>query len=82
MTERTFALRVASPSRQIFFGQVSELHVPGVAGELQILANHEPLISPLVSGKIAYTPEGGERIALEISGGILEVAHNHCSVLL
>lgn len=82
MATRTFRLSIASPSQRIFSGEVTEVHALGVSGALQILAGHEALITPLVAGTIAYTPNGGERRTLTVSGGVLEVSNNQCSILL
>ena len=82
MAARTFTLSIASVSGEHFSGEVSEVLLPGEAGVMQVLAHHEPTITPLKAGVIRYTPAEGERAELSIESGVAEIAHNRCTVLL
>ena len=65
-------LRIVSPERVVFNGEVESLKVPGMLGEFEILNNHAPIISSLVSGNVTYTSkEGGNTLA--VKGGFVEV---------
>ena len=81
MAEASFKLEILTPSRREFEGEVVSLVVPGVEGSLGVLAHHAPLITPLAPGKLEVQPASGEREMYYVSGGFLEVSHNHAIVL-
>ena len=69
----TFPLLVFAIDREIFAGNAKFLTVPGIDGELQILANHTPLICRLKDGDVKIEGENGITTKLPISGGVVEV---------
>lgn len=68
-------LKIVSPARVEYDGEVESVNVPGVLGNFEILTNHAPLISALKKGTVVYA--GKE---LSISGGFVEVQKNVVSV--
>lgn len=71
-------LKIVSPEKVEFEGQVDSVVVPGASGEFEILPNHAPIISTLDGGRIEYhDAEGAHEIA--ISGGFVEVQKNTVS---
>jgi F-type H+-transporting ATPase subunit epsilon len=82
MANKTFNLTITRVDEPVFAGEAISFSVPGVAGAMEILAEHEPLISPLKAGTLRYTDAAGEAHELETTGGTLEVAHNHATILL
>jgi F-type H+-transporting ATPase subunit epsilon len=82
MSQKTFNLTISRVDEPVFAGEALSVTVPGVAGEMVVLAEHEPLISPLKAGMVRYTAADGTKHIIETSGGTLEVAHNHATVLL
>lgn len=78
---KSFYLSVASASESYYEGDAFSVSVPTTAGHLQILADHEPLVVALAPGEVRYETESGtQRVAVE--SGVVEIAHNHCAVLL
>lgn len=73
-------LKVISPEKIIFTGQVDSVIVPGTLGEFEILVGHAPLISSLEKGVVTYQPTGGEKTRLDIMGGFVEVQKNEISL--
>lgn len=69
----TFPLRVFAIDREIFIGDAKSLIVPAATGQIQILANHAPLISLLKEGDMAIEQENGSRQNIPIAGGVVEV---------
>lgn len=69
----TFPLLVFAIDREIFAGNAQSLTVPGADGELQILADHTPLIVQLKEGDVRIEGENGVTTKLPISGGVVEV---------
>ena len=68
-------LKIVSPERVEFEGEVQCVKVPGTRGEFEILNNHAPVISSLQKGLVAY--DGKE---LPILGGFVEVQKNEVSL--
>ena len=73
-------LKIVSPERIEFEGEVESVLVPGTLGQFEILTNHAPIISSLDKGKVVYSLPGGEKKSLEICGGFVEVQKNVVSL--
>lgn len=82
MSKTTFTLTIARVDEPVFAGEAIEVAVPGMAGDMVIMANHEPLISPLKAGVVRYKTADGVTKEVETDGGTLEVAHNEATILL
>lgn len=68
-------LKIISPERNVFQGEVESVLVPGEVGEFEILKNHAPIISTLVEGRVVYSVEAKKK-TLHILGGFVEVKKN------
>ena len=68
-------LRIVSPERIVFTGEVDSVLVPGTMGSFEILTDHAPIISTLDEGKVVYGIKGA-KIELQIVGGFVEVQKN------
>jgi F-type H+-transporting ATPase subunit epsilon len=68
-------LRIVSPAKVEYDGEVESVKVPGVLGNFEILTGHAPLISALQKGIVVY--DGTE---LPVIGGFVEVQKNIVSV--
>lgn len=65
----------------LFSGEAEFLTVPGVEGEMTVLAKHEAFISPLKSGTITVkTTEETKEFVIE--SGTIEVSQNQATVIL
>ncbi len=73
-------LKIISPEKVIFNGEITQVKVPGTAGEFEILDNHAPIISSLEKGAVTYEIVGGEKQTLEIVSGFVEVQKNNVSL--
>ncbi|HEY6803343.1 MAG TPA: F0F1 ATP synthase subunit epsilon [Pyrinomonadaceae bacterium] len=73
-------LEVVTPERRVLAESVEMVTVPGLNGEMGILAGHTPLISQLKTGILSYVQEG-KTSQLHVSGGFVEVRDDHVSVL-
>ena len=72
-------LRIVSPERIVFVGDVDSVTVPGTTGEFQVLPNHAPLISSLEAGNVVYDCAEGRK-ELTKAGGFAEVQNNNVSL--
>lgn len=68
-----FPLRIFAIDKEIFFGDAKSLTVPSANGQLQILAEHAPLVSLLKEGDISIEQEDGQKQTIPIQSGTLEV---------
>ncbi len=68
-------LKIVSPERIEFEGEVESVKVPGKLGNFEILTGHAPLISLLQKGIVEYA---GQQLA--INGGFVEVQKNEVSL--
>ena len=73
-------LKIVSPERIEFEGEVESVLVPGTLGQFEILVNHAPIISSLDKGRIVYALPGGEKKPLDICGGFVQVQKNVVSL--
>ena len=66
-------LKVISPERILFIGDVERVLVPGMLGSFEILQHHAPIISTLENGKVTFSIAEGDTTELIIMGGFAEV---------
>lgn len=72
-------LKIVSPEKIIFSGEVNSVLVPGTLGEFEILTDHAPIISTLDAGRVVYSVKG-TKMELHIVGGFVEVKKNEVSL--
>ena len=72
-------LKIVSPEKIHFNGQVEYVKVPGMMGEFEILNNHAPIVSALQKGRVEYTTKDGTQ-QLNVVGGFVEVLKNNVSL--
>jgi F-type H+-transporting ATPase subunit epsilon len=78
-----FKISVLTREKTIYEGEASSLVAPGEAGYLGILANHAPLATSLIPGKIVFVKKSGETETLHSGGkGFLNVLKNDVTLLL
>jgi F-type H+-transporting ATPase subunit epsilon len=69
-----------SPEKVLFSGEVDQVDLPGVEGDLGILANHAPLVTTLRPGIVTIYREGGN-LPVVVIGGIAEVSPAGLTIL-
>ena len=75
-------LTISRVDAPLFDGEVISVTIPGVDGEMTILAHHTALISPLKKGIITIKKSDNLLEAIEIESGTLEISQNHATILL
>lgn len=73
---------IAKVDGPVFSGPVVSITVPGIEGEMTLLADHEAIISPLQVGTITVTTEAGTKETFEVTTGTLELSDNHLTILI
>ena len=82
MAAATIHVDVVSAEQSIFSGEAEFVVLPGEAGELGIYPRHAPLITRIRPGVVTITPAGGgNKEAIFVAGGILEVQPKVITVL-
>lgn len=72
-------LRIVSPEKVMFNGEVESVLVPGTVGPFEILKDHAPIISTLSAGRVEYASKG-EKKQFDIHGGFVEVKRNEVNL--
>lgn len=75
-------LTISRVDQPVFDGEVVSVSVPGVDGDMQLLAHHEAFISPLRAGEISIERPDGSQESFAIESGTLEVSDNHATILV
>lgn len=80
--EKSLRLKIVSPNGTIYEGEALWVTLPGAKGEFTILAQHAPIISSLVKGKIKYATPDGTTHVVEVVKGFIEMNNNVVSVCI
>jgi F-type H+-transporting ATPase subunit epsilon len=80
--QKLLKLTIAHVDGPVFDGDVVSVVLPGAIGNMEILANHQPLISPLKKGSVRIKKTNGEIEIVAIEKGTLEVSNNHATILV
>lgn len=72
--------KITTPEKIVYEGEIDQITLPTLEGEITILPNHVSLVSVLKAGELSFK-ESGKLIALAISGGFLEFKNNNLIVL-
>ncbi len=75
-------LKIITPEKLVFDGDVEELVAPGQMGEFGVLPGHVPFLSVLFPGRLRFkTAESGGENTLIIHGGLADVKDDTISIL-
>ena len=73
-------LRIVSPEKVVYDGEVQQVIVPGSVGRFEILTGHAPIISSLDEGIVEFATADGEKTQVNILGGFVEVKKHNVSL--
>jgi F-type H+-transporting ATPase subunit epsilon len=73
--DANFKLEIVTPYRLFFEGSAEMIVVNSVDGELGLLANHEPIVTPVIIGPLKVKIDGVWKYAA-LSEGFLEMEGN------
>lgn len=79
---KTFHVTIARVGNNLFDGDAISVTLPGSEGVFDVLAGHEPFVTPLKAGAARVVTEDGSVESFDIETGIAEVSHNQATVLL
>lgn len=72
-------LKIVSPEKIVYQGDVESVLVPGTKGSFEILNDHAPIISSLSEGTVEYSTKEDKK-QFNIHGGFVEVKKNEVSL--
>ncbi len=78
---RTFQVDVVSPEATVWSGQATIVVARTPEGELGIMADHEPLMGALATGRVEIESETGERTSIGVHGGFIQVLNNQVTLI-
>jgi len=74
-------LRVLTEAGVVLEEAAASIIAPGEIGYLGMLKNHAPLVTTLQPGTLTWRRASGERRTRQVGTGLLEIAHNRCTLL-
>jgi F-type H+-transporting ATPase subunit epsilon len=77
----TFLLEIVTPERKVYAEQANMVVAKGVEGELGILPNHIPLVTPLKIASITVKKQGSKDEIIAVNGGFMEVRKDKVVIL-
>jgi F-type H+-transporting ATPase subunit epsilon len=80
--QRLLKLIITRVDGPVFEGEVISVAVPGAAGDMELLAGHESIISPLKSGEVRVKKADGTTESFSLTAGTLELSNNHATILI
>jgi len=72
----TFKLKILTPDKKLFEGEVVSFTVPTQSGEITVLKNHAPLISIISIGQIRINLSDSTSEMILVQGGVVDVKSN------
>lgn len=67
-------ISVLTPDKEVFYGSIRSVKVPGSMGQFQVLNNHAPIVSSLDKGTVEIVTAEGEHRYFNAESGSLETA--------
>lgn len=79
---KTFHVEIVTPTEVKYQGDLRQLVVMGVMGQMGILAQHAPLLAMLQPGVLSYTDGAGKVVRMAAGAGFVQVAENKAVCLV
>jgi F-type H+-transporting ATPase subunit epsilon len=73
-------LSIVTPDRSVVVGKTTEVIIPGINGEFDVLPGHAPKIAMLGTGVLRFTTDN-KQVRLMVSGGFAEVESDRIVVM-
>ena len=75
-------LTISRVNGPVYSGEANWVTVPGVDGEMTLLADHEAIISPLRAGVITVQRTDETTETFDVESGTLEMSENQATILI
>jgi F-type H+-transporting ATPase subunit epsilon len=77
----TFHFDFVGPERTLYSGEVNAVQLPGIEGEMTVMAGHAPVITSLRVGVIVVTESAGTGKRIYVRGGFADIGPTGVTVL-
>lgn len=75
-------LKVISPEKMEYQGEISLVQMPGEMGSFEVLKNHAPIVALLRQGKVKIIDAERNTIIMDIPPGVVHVRDNQVTIVL
>ena len=76
-----FQFELVSPERLLVSEQVEWVVIPGMEGEMTVLANHAPVMTTVKPGVVTVKPADGAEERYVVFGGFADILPSGCTLL-
>ncbi|MDQ8734085.1 MULTISPECIES: F0F1 ATP synthase subunit epsilon [unclassified Paenibacillus] len=77
----SFLVEIVTPERKVYAETANMVSVTGVEGELGILPNHIPLVTPLRIAPVVIKRDNNKADVIAVNGGFIEVRKDKIVIL-
>ena len=81
MSDKAYSFKIITAEKVFYEGSVVSAMIPGEVGYLGVLANHAPLVTTCVPGRLYFRDTQGVEHRYQVEKGFLEVLYNHVTFL-
>lgn len=78
----TFGLKIIATNKVFYDGRCSMLVVPGLDGEVAVMAHHETMVVATRVGEIRFQTEDGEWRKAVVGIGFVHIANNRVTMIV
>jgi F-type H+-transporting ATPase subunit epsilon len=82
MTHKLLKIKIITPEKTIYEGDITHVTIPTEDGEITVYANHTPLVGLLVPGELSLEKEEKFHEWFAVSTGIVEIRPDNEVVIL
>jgi F-type H+-transporting ATPase subunit epsilon len=76
-----FKFELVSPERLLVSEQVESVVIPGVEGEMTVMANHAPVMTTVKPGVVTVKTVAGQEERYVVFGGFADILPSGCTLL-
>lgn len=77
----TIAVEIVTPERVVYRGDARIVVARGIEGDLGVLPNHIPMVTPLKIAPVLVKKHEGADDTIAVSGGMMEVRKDKITIL-
>jgi len=81
MNNKIIKLKIVTPERLVYEGDIVQITLTTQSGEVTILPNHRSYIAALKPGEMVVKKEDNKELDLAVAGGFIEFHNNELTVL-
>ncbi len=75
-----FLFELVTPEKKVYSNEVDMIIARAVDGDIGIMANHSPLLTPIIISQLSIKNDGKEEL-IALGGGILEISKDKTVLL-